>query len=61
VSETNQLTAQINYAAANRMPYNLVVGPNTAIEQDLVDKIQRLRTGGNIYRFDPTTGTLTNY
>ncbi|NTI26689.1 hypothetical protein G6M87_24325 [Rhizobium rhizogenes] len=61
VTKTDQLAAQINYAAANKIPYNLVVGPNTSIEQDLVEQIQRLRTGGNIYRFDPATGVLTDY
>ncbi len=61
VTKTSQLEAQMNYAISEELPYNLVVGPNTVVDKALEQIIDRLPHGGNIYRFNPTTGTVTRY
>lgn len=60
INHTPQLKVQIDFAKANKKPFNLVVSPNTRrISQEVKDAVEK--TGGTIQRFDDTTGIFTPF
>ncbi|GLK50144.1 hypothetical protein GCM10017620_31180 [Brevundimonas intermedia] len=64
IGSSRQLRAQLEYAEQNRMPFNLVVSPNTRhISQPLLRDISAVneRFGGGVYRYDPAIDTLTDW
>jgi filamentous hemagglutinin len=64
LSNSNQLRAQLQLAEETGTPFNLVVSPRTQnISGPLRDRIDEVTTkvGGGIYRYDPSTGNLSNF
>ncbi|WP_343575839.1 filamentous hemagglutinin N-terminal domain-containing protein [Pseudomonas sp.] len=60
LSMSNQLRAQIQHAGETGQPLNLVVSPRTTnVSSELRAQIEG--TGGGIYRYNPSTGELTNF
>ncbi len=60
VNDSPQLRVQAAYAKLFRVPFSLVVSPNTErISKVVQDAIRK--TGGTIQRFDPVTGTFTPF
>ncbi len=64
LSNSNQLRAQLQYAEMTGTPFNLVVSPRTqSISNPLrarIDAVTR-KVGGGIYRYDPSTGKLSDF
>lgn len=57
---SNQLRAQIQVATAIGQPLNLVVSPRTNnISRELLRQVRG--TGGDVFRYNPTTGDLTKF
>jgi len=57
---TDQLRAQIRLANETGQPINLVVSPRTqSVSQNVLDQIRD--AGGEIYRYDPKSGLLTEF
>ncbi|EEE35281.1 hypothetical protein RKLH11_3957 [Rhodobacteraceae bacterium KLH11] len=64
LSNSNQLRAQLQLAEETGTPFNLVVSPRTQnISGPLRDRIDEVtsKVGGGIYRYDPSTGDLSNF
>ncbi|WP_198158123.1 hemagglutinin repeat-containing protein [Achromobacter spanius] len=60
LSMSNQLRAQIQAATAIGQPLNLVVSPRTNnISRELLRQVRG--TGGDVFRYNPTTGDLTKF
>lgn len=60
LSMSNQLRAQMQHAGETGQPLNLVVSPRTTnISNELRTQVEG--TGVGIYRYNPSTGELTNY
>ncbi|MDE3811266.1 hypothetical protein I7I49_13385 [Sinorhizobium meliloti] len=64
LTNSNQLRAQLEHAERTGTPFNLVVSPRTeSISEPLrarIDAVTR-KVGGGIYRYDPATGTLSDF
>nr|WP_236124337.1 putative toxin [Pseudomonas cichorii] len=60
LSMSNQLRAQIQHATDTGQPLNLVVSPRTNnVSGSLLDGVRS--TGGNVYRYDPKTGVISEF
>ncbi|WP_161831355.1 DUF637 domain-containing protein [Pseudovibrio sp. POLY-S9] len=64
LANSNQLRAQLLHAEMTGTPFNLIVSPRTQnISGPLrarIDAVTR-RVGGGIYRYDPSTGSLSDF
>ncbi|HIE30059.1 TPA: hypothetical protein EYP66_22570, partial [Candidatus Poribacteria bacterium] len=64
LSNSNQMRAQLQLAESTGTPFNLVVSPRTqSISGPLrarIDAVTR-KVGGGIYRYDPSTGNLSDF
>ncbi|WP_407727994.1 putative toxin [Pseudomonas extremaustralis] len=60
LSMSNQLRAQIQHATETGQPLNLVVSPRTNnVSGSLLEGVRS--TGGNVYRYDPKTGVISEF
>lgn len=60
LSMSDQLRAQVKVASDTGQPLNLVVSPRTnSVSGELMRQVRS--AGGNVYRYNPTTGELTNF
>lgn len=60
LSMSDQLRAQIKVASDTGQPLNLVVSPRTNnVSGELMRQVRS--TGGDVYRYNPVTGDLTNF
>ncbi|UTW46449.1 hypothetical protein KFE80_06105 [bacterium SCSIO 12696] len=64
LSNSDQLRAQLALALRTNTPFNLVVSPRTQkisrpLKESIDDVIEKV--GGGIYRYDPSTGDLSNF
>ncbi|WP_277757085.1 putative toxin [Achromobacter denitrificans] len=60
LSMSDQLRAQILHAKETGQPLNLVVSPRTSnVSRMLQQEIRE--TGGNVYRYNPSSNELTNF
>jgi hypothetical protein len=57
LTRSSQLEGQMQYAVEHQLPYSLVVNPSTTISKPLKDAVKGMN--GHIYRYDPSTGVLT--
>jgi hypothetical protein len=61
LTSSSQLSAQMQLATQQGIPFNLVVGPNTVISGPLLDAVSELPSGSSIKIYNPGTGQLTPY
>lgn len=60
LSMSNQLRAQIKVATDTGQPLNLVVSPRTnTVSGELMRQVRS--TGGDVFRYNPSTGELTKF
>jgi hypothetical protein len=60
IDNSLQLKIQAAYAQLFRIPFSLIVSPNTQrLSKPVRDAVEK--TGGTIQRFDPATGTFTPF
>lgn len=60
LSKSNQLRAQITVAGNTGQPLKLVVSPRTNnVSSELLRQVRG--TGGDVFRYDPSTGDLTKF
>jgi filamentous hemagglutinin len=60
LSMSNQLRAQVEIASETGQPLNLVVSPRTeSVSKELLFQVRS--TGGNVFKYNPSTGDLTNF